>query len=137
MFSLFMFVSLFCLFAAAAEALRAAFGAGVVWPRVVDVVGGAADFHDRGNAFFLPVLRVVFLLVLVGFPSMVIDGNLRRTAFLTWRCSLAVPCCATRASALRACDMSGIGYLRSLGIAKLLFFMRLRFLIVLIFPLFL
>ena len=39
-------------------------------------------------------------------------GNRFFTAALTFFCSALVPCCATRASALRACALSGIGYLR-------------------------
>src|SRR6478736_2646852 len=40
------------------------------------------------------------------------------TAALTFFCSALVPCCATRARALRACALSGIGYLRLPGSAN-------------------
>jgi hypothetical protein len=52
-------------------------------------------------------------------------GYLRCTAARTRACSLALPFCATRASALRACARSWIGY-RLPGRAKLDFFSRFR-----------
>lgn len=47
------------------------------------------------------------------------------------RFSVGVPFWATRASALRAWDASGMGYLRSSGMANVEFFIRLRLLILL------
>ena len=49
------------------------------------------------------------------FPML---GKRFRTAALTFFCSAGVPCCATRASALRAWALSGIGYLRLPGRAN-------------------
>jgi hypothetical protein len=74
------------------------------WHRPGDVQD-LADFLP----FFLPML-----------------GNFFFTAALTFFCSSLVPCWATRASALRAWALSGIGYLRLPGRANdfLLSFLR-------------
>lgn len=64
-------------------------------------------------------------------PLILMDGNFLRTAARTRRFSVGVPFWATRASALRAWDASGMGYLRSSGMANVEFFIRLRLLILL------
>ena len=64
-------------------------------------------------------------------PLTLMEGNFLRTAARPRRVSLGVPFWATRASALRAWDASGMGYLRSSGMANVEFFIRLRLLILL------
>lgn len=64
-------------------------------------------------------------------PLTLMEGNFLRTAARTRRFSVGVPFWATRASALRAWDASGMGYLRSSGMANVEFFIRLRLLILL------
>ena len=58
-------------------------------------------------------------------------GNRFRTAAVTFFCSAGVPCCATRASALRAWALSGIGYLRLPGSANVFLLSFLRFFVLL------
>lgn len=71
----------------------------------------------------LLVLRRLVLLraVLLRLPML---GYFRRTAARTCFFSDAEPCCATRERAFLAWLLSCIGYLRFLGSAKLLLFIR-------------
>jgi hypothetical protein len=70
-------------------------------PPARGVVGCSYDFDFLLLFFFLPML-----------------GNRFFTAARTFFCSAGVPFWATRASALRACALSGIGYLRFPGNAN-------------------
>jgi hypothetical protein len=73
--------------------------------------GGASARYRNGPS----TLTRAYDFLVFCFPML---GNRFLTASLTVRCSAEVPCWATRASALRACALSGIGYLRFPGNAN-------------------
>ena len=86
--------------------------------------------HTVAYLRFLLVLVVFFFLhAMMPHPLPLacwILGNFFLTVARTLRFSLAVPCAATIAKAMRACVLSGIGYFFRPGSANEVAFMRFR-----------